>query len=305
MDIAKHLLFLALLLIAAPALAAFCGPDLLYMHDQADPWNCSAELAPGGSVVLVPMLEVYNHPGPLGEVQFRFDNWLAVDDPGEGQIVANWTADEVLGDLATGITLRWNDGLEPISGGMPQRFEFGSITVTSLSPDWVAADHVVSLRDITYTDTASHQYVGEDEDYWHGLFTFNPSDWSDCLTGFWDPPANGWTAWRYVSPAAGAIVPPMFTFTGEAHHWDCWYGYAWGIEVQISLNGEPIGEFVGSGLLEIEQAVDARDMLGETITIGVDVIFGDFEPEHFDYVYTVDDDTGAKAMSLSTIKSLY
>lgn len=301
--------FLFLLLAAAPALA--CGPTFLYFLNTAYAWDyCSAELIPGETVEIRVRLEAYGRPDPLAELGFRAENWIAPGDPPLGEIVTSWTADEVEGDLATGITLRWHDGLPPVADDLMLPFHLGTIAVTASEPGWVPDHHLVTMADLVFTDTSGHTYYGADIEECPSQFTFN--GYGDCVPCFWDP-QGFWCTVRYPDPPDGATVAGVFQFTAEAECWHCESGLGYLIEGAVSADGVEAATFAGWGEAHATALVDVRDYPdGSEVTVCVHADLGPCGESDHCTTYLVDatatsvpEPPPAQPLSFTAVKARY
>jgi len=308
----QRLTLFLFLLLGSVCVNAACGPDLMFFSadGQVDP-ICYANLAVDQTTTIEVFLVDYQRSDALTEFYFRVSNWLEIGDPPGGVITESWNADLVTGNLADGLTLNWNEGLPPASGGFPQTFELGTIEVRPMSEDWVGTNHLVKLEDGRYTDTSGHVYyvTEEFEDAWP-QFTFN--GWEMCIPYVWDPPEGNWDQLRYAFPADGATVPPVFTFSGEGECWACSFGYGYDFWGDISLDGTIIHEFSGAGEGQIATEIDLGAYEhGDAVAVDVHFTCANDPPRdyHFDYtldaVTAVPDPPTDNSTSFSTVKSYY
>lgn len=301
----RQLLAAALLLTASGAQAGlWCGPDLFHFYTSAGPMNCGADLVPQEELLLEVNLESYDLPGPLAEVRFRVDNWLSPGDPPLGEIAEMWAADAVAGDLTTGITLTWNEGLAPSYWGFDgmQGFHLGTISLLPDAADWVGPNHRVNIRGISYRNMEGDEFFPDGEVY--GTFVFNGDGDGLCsnLAG-WDPPEWPLCRWTLESPPDGSTVDGNFTFRGELLFIECWTGL-W-VDAAVELNGVQIGAYHGFQKIDVAQLVDVSGIAeDESFTITVRPDWSPGCPSSYSYTYTLDT-TAVGRESFSTIKGRY
>ena len=295
----------ALLLVAPHAARAICGASLIYFYDEdyyGDGFgDCGGELLPGAPLIVHVLLESFDFPQSISEINFRVNDWIG--SPGEplGQVTEHWTADQVDGSLAEGITLHWEDGLAPTGGNF---YDLGYLEIEAYSADWVAAGHVVHPTSLQYTDVEGWSYDGFDDggDTWSSRFTFNGGDM--CTTFILDP--DTWRVVRHFLPEDGASVPSVFPFEFQVA---CVYCLGWfpcSFDGSVSLGGEQITEFTGEGVQEFSVMVDASDYpVGSTIQVELHVDYGSGHDRDYQFEYTVSDVVSTHSLSVSVLKGLY
>ena len=297
----RLLLAIALLLVAGNALAdGWCGPDVLYFYGDSDQAYCGIDLVPLQEHYIEVYLESNAHPGSLAQVHFRVEGWLSPGDPPQGIITESWSADAVAGDLSTGITLTWNEGLasDGLAFGGRQDYHLGTISVLAFAEGWVPPEHHVFLRDVSYRNMAGQEIAGDDLSY----FTFNGA--GNCTDASWDPPIPPWCSWDRVSPPDDSIVGGDFTFSGRLLYYSCWTG-PWPVSATVKLNGVEIGQHEGWEELFVAQPVDLSGIADdESFTITVEPNTGSPCQSSYSYTYTLDT-TGAGRESFSAIKARY
>ena len=298
----RLLLAIALLLAASTALAGWCGPELVHFYADEDALVCHADLVPLEELRLEVYLESFFQPGLLAEVQFRAEGWLSPGEPPQGVITESWSAVAVSGDLATGITLTWNEGLAPVPGGFGGvSFHLGTISLLPYAADWAEPNHQLRLRDISFRDVEGEEFSGQSDEF--GIFTFNAADGPWCANIIWDPPSTPHCEWTLLSPPDGSRVGGNFVFRGELLFIDCRFGYP--VDVVVKLNGTQIGLHHGWNQFEVQQPVDVSGIAeDESFTITVDPSWGFSCAPSYSYTYTLDT-TGAGRESFSAIKARY
>ena len=296
-----------LLCVSAPACAA-CGPTLVYFYDeeyeQGGMGDCAADLVPGPSLLVHVLLESYEFPHPIREVQFRVDDWIG--NPGEplGRVTEYWFADQVSGSLEEGITLTWDDGLEPTGGGfVSNHYDLGFLEIEAFSPDWVGEDRGVRPFILGYTDVEGWTYSGVWQD---SNFTFN--GYGACIGYAWDP-SETWGEARHFLPEDGAVVAPVFPLRFQVVGVACEIGIASSYEGTVSLEGEQIAEFMWDHQYPVQDlsfTVDASAYPPlSPIEIAIDIEFGGGLSRHYTLEYLVGDQTATESINLSQLKGLY
>jgi hypothetical protein len=297
------------ILISAPVWGA-CGPSLIYLYDQdyeqGGYGDCGAELVPGTPLIVHVLLESYDFPHPIQEVNFRIHNWIGNPGYPLGQVTEHWTADQVSGSLEDGITLVWEDGLGTWGwGGVVRHFDLGYLEIEAFSPEWVEGGHVLRPFDLHYVDVEGWTYDGDDEGNPEGgsLFTFGGG--SECLPYVWDPPSM-WRWVRHVLPEDGALVPSVFPLQFQVICVACELGYWYPFEGTVYVEGEQIAEFSGDGVEGFNVTVDASEFPPfSKITVGISVYFYPGETREYTFEYTISDQTSTESINLSLLKSLY
>ncbi len=301
----RHLLAAALLLAACDALAGWCGPDLVFFHAGGHPETCRADLVPLQEQSIEVHLVAYDLPGPLSELQFRAENWLSPGEPPQGEIAEMWAADAVAGDLATGITLTWNEGLAPFHTNFDgsQSFRLGTISLLPYTADWAGTNHQVRLRDLSYRNLEGQEFVGDELE--HSLFTLNADSESECIDFIVDPPFLNYCSWTLMSPPDGGTVSGDFVFRGKLAYFSCWNYWPYPVRATVKLNGMQIGVHEDEILLELEQLVSVSGIGdGESFTITVETDAGWPCQPSYTYTYTLDT-TATGRESFSAIKACY
>ena len=301
-----RILAVAALLFFASVPALACGPSLVYFYDEDYTWggygDCGAELTPGTPLIVHVLFESFAFPSSLRELEFQVPDWIG--NPGEplGRVTEHWSADQASGSLEEGITLTWEDGLEPFDGWHLQRqYDLGYLEIEAYSPDWVGAGRSVHLSVLEYVDDEGWVYPGDNWD--ESKFTFNGG--SSCLDFVWDPP-DSWRSVRHMLPEDGALVAPVFPLRFQVLHVSCEGGLWYPFDGTVSLEGEQIAEFSGDGVQDFAVTVDASaHPPGSQILVEIAVQYPSGYLLEYPLQYTISDVVPTARVNLSALKSLY
>jgi hypothetical protein len=297
-------LSILLLTVTTVGSASACGVSNLWFRLAEH--DCSIWTPVGETVTIDVLLETYSLPDAIAEVSFTAAGWI--DNPGAplGTVIENWTADQVAGDLGSGIVLSWDDGLEEVGGmGMTGKlYRLGTIDVTSLDPAWPGTA-TVFLEDVVYVDTNGGQF----ETYANLIdipttCTFNGYDY--CWEVIVDPPDNWfWRTIRYVLPPENEQVWYTIPLSFEVENWGCWVMGRLPYTGTLSLDGGLVAEFSGEGegnhFIDVDISAVPNGTLVE-VEIFVDYGFNATGTVIRHYLVLT---TPVEATSFSLVKSLY
>ncbi len=276
----KLVLSILLALIPAVAIAGDCGVANLFFYEAE--YDCSISTPVNEPVTFDVVLETWHLPDAIAEISFAVPGWIG--NPGEpfGWAIENWSADQVSGDLASGVSLRWSDGLAPAeSDHLSRLFHLGTIEVTSLDPAWPGAVSV-PLENVVYYDTDGGDF--ETFATTMGVPTechFNLDD--ECWGVIVDPPDTWyWRELRYLLPPDNSQVSGLIPLSFEVENWDCWLSFGFPYAGRVTLDGELIEEFEDDGEGNHLTDIDVSGIPNETI-VEVEV-FVDYGMGHTDSV---------------------
>lgn len=301
----RTILLLALLVqLPTAALAGGCWVNNLFFWGQE--FDCSIYTPVNVPVTIEVVLETWDLPNAIGEVCFVAPDWIGNPGPPLGVSIPDWSADEVIGDLETGITLRWSGGLPPVEAyGTMQRFLLGTIEVISFDASWPGVVRVY-LEDVTYQDAQGHPFQtapGEWDMPWT-YCTFN--DYGECWDVIVDPPDDwSWREIRYVLPPENDQVSGWIPLTFEVENWSCWYNTGRTYSGEVKLDGNPVHEFAGQGEGNHDLPIDISHVPNGTM---VEVeIFVDYDGGGTDTVvrHYIVLTTPVESASFSALKSRY
>jgi len=291
------ILAVAALALGSPARAA-CVPNMVIAMMAGYPatYDCNGDVSTSEALLIDVTLVLGYGPAGLRRVHLVAEGWPDDPEPAQGSIVTMWTANHAEGNLRDGLTLEWDPPLQPcscrnrFSGG---EFCLGQVRVRGHDPEWLQ-------EEVTATFQASGIVDDRGDDPGETMptnFTFNGA--GDCHQPY-DPPFR-WQEIRCFAPADGDTVQGDFALAFECERWDCYNLHAFPYEGAVSVAGQHLADFAGSGEGNHEVAVPVSGLpVGGWFTVTVDS--PELGTHELDYFL---DSTAAARATFGAVKARY
>jgi len=221
-----------------------CDPSYIGLAsdpDGAGPCCLDIELLEGGSLYfLAPITGCLDG---VTSLSFRIPNWPDRPDNPGGVVLYEWYSDHVAGDLATGITLSWD---EPII--LNHHWLVGRADLLPLEEDWLGSNLILTPEQVSIegpsdcvqeASPTSFEINSDGGEYcecdWQGCDW--PGDYIDAI--LW--PEN-------IFPPDGSEVYGDFSLDFDVWSFDCDSSDGRDYEGEILLDGDLVFTFEGNGL---------------------------------------------------------
>ncbi len=245
-----------------------CDPSYIGLSTEDGPESCCLDLEPYEAFSLYFYAPITGCLDGLTDLSFRISNWQDRPDNPGGLALYEWYADQVEGDVATGITLRWNEPV--VLQGSPI---LGRVDFLPLNSSWPGSElilipdmvEIVGVSDCIQDALPTSFYLNTGDSWycecpWQGCDW--PGDYVDAIL---------WA--ENIYPPDGSELVGDFNLAFDVWSFTCNSSSGYDFEGNIKLDDTLVSEFAGNGLEHFSIPVNIGDYeIGEEFQIEIELI---------------------------------